>query len=540
MTNTISRDPIVGAVGGTTRFKALGTFVGNELRYYLTSKPTGSTLVCLDDVDTTNPVARQTARLAIDAQGFATATWDVSGHFLVEVHDVTVTRTPQKYPGAPIVADTDNDFAGAPVNTLADGDAAIAGRGTQNPLSFYYDPTHASSDYLVAQTLKKTIGSNPDTAVVAVIVDDTIETRLDDAVTLTPAITALAKAAAASDSVVGVLTVLQQGLPEEPIGDPIGLLTSLWAAHLATSATRNIHQITDLARQIITTPLTTLGFAQTRLHALEFLYGQHQADAAVHYHADTSNVMPDGVPVAVDLLTTWTRAWWFWRVMVNGTNTSLNYAGVSIGPIAGHFGDGFPHKNDASRSGEGQAYTFQDFPLSVEGVCASVAELCLLFNAHVAKLSVATAAHASTDTDNVVNSAVATDSIKRVNAICDGFDRHVANQSKDPTTGAWIAAATPYHAVASNVRSPPRASTLEGAVDLASRMIFLLVAHFTNASAHHGEPDSPGSGTNSGYAKLMPLMTRLVGYWYAASAPGAPAPRRWNVAGPAFIAQGWK
>lgn len=442
---SIIRVPEVGEVGAKATFRASGEKVGTELRYYLTSAPVNSKAKTLANVATTKT---EDARLQIDKTSAAYFTPDVPGHYQVEVHDVTVTTTPRKYADAPFVPDTDNDFSGAPSVNL----------NTAEALSRY----DGQPDFQVVETKTRTLGRTPDTLTIAIRTRDEIETKLSDAVTITPSPSPIAQVAAFDDRILGVRDLLREGyIRGNPTPDltsssgepPLlqvdfarGLMFALdrWQRHVNETLPRDVHLVADAVNDVATTEVTTLAGALTRLASIRAAYDDHRVSATFHLEDDDRNVFPVGTENPTDLPTGIAFARLCWQVIVHGTETTTPLESAPGVEVFGHMLRG---KHVAPGNQDPIAAMSFDFSSSLVGLLRATNELTAIYNAHIGRVT-QDPAHSDVDTHNliqgftipgfIVPTLSPEDAAPLVNQLVECIERHTAglNRSGEPLASA--------------------------------------------------------------------------------------------------------
>lgn len=544
---TIIRVPEVGEVGVKATFRASGEQVGTELRYYLTHAPVSSKLDTLGTVTTDN---RSAARLEVDATGAAYFTPDVPGHYQVEVHDVTVVSTPQKFADAPPVPDTDDDFGAAPVVNLGTVDAYTR-----------YD----YGEFMVAQTVTRTFGSAPHTLTVSLRMHDSIELRFGDAVVFTPSPSKIAQIAAFDDSVLGCrdllldgnirgnkgseLVVIYSGLLQDTISE---LTRTEWNAHLAAATSWNVHKVPDVSNDVTATPVTTLAGALSQLETIAIVYGTHAASTTYHYAADLNNQLPAlwATPGTLEEGIAFARL--LFRTIVFGQRGGTDYLGNGSGGftdgISGHFiakGAPGPHNSPGDPYGN---YTF-DFSSSLAGLLRATNELTRIYNAHLARATAIASPHTTADTNNKLLTAVndgmtAAEFIAWVNAFKDSIERHTADVYLDATTGQLVSSV--HHQNTRPIKLGKTASTVKSATELFELCCIAYERHALDGGPTVSPAEaSPAHATAVLGARFRqqnwPLMTRLQSHWQRATSALLPeAPSHFNEAPPGLLGIGWE
>jgi hypothetical protein len=542
--DTIIRVPEVGEVGQVATFAPSGAPVG-EPRFYLAYAPIDSALKTLETIEQ-GPAHlvgdKSPARLPINESGAAYFTPDAAGHYQVECHDVTVTKHPRTWPGAPLLPDTDNDFLGAPVVNL----------NTSEALSRYAGHV----DFRVADTLTRTIGQAPNTLTVKLRVDESIETKFPDAVVLTPSSSQSAKAAALDDSILGIRDLLRERLVRANSHDVtskgrlqqnflnLEAYRQEWNAHLGSASTWVVHLADDTTNGVSSTKVTTLADALTRLADLRAAYEAHRVSATFHVNPDTSNAFPAALADPVDLLTGVSFARLFFQIMVwGGGDMSDPVQNDAFTQYSGHFVGALAHANPGDPFGN---LSF-DFSTSLPGLLRATNKLTSLYNAHRIRETQA-APHVSADADNVFSKPVwdgmnVADLAAWANEWARSIERHSADLD---ATGTPFGTAKHQNTRAMKV-APFQASDLASAIALIERCAIAVELHLLDggddipaapltAPAHA----SPALGFHN-RAGNHPVMTRLQLHWDRAVSPFAPpAPAHKNAEFSELVSLGWK
>lgn len=542
---SIIRVPEVGEVGAKATFRASGEKVGTELRYYLAYAPVSSALKTLDTVATDK---RSDARLQVDSSGAAYFTPDVPGHYQVEVHDVTVTTTPRKYAGAPFVPDTDNDFSGAPSVNLSTLEAFSR-----------YD----YGEFMVAQTVTRTIGSAPNTLAVALRMHDSIELRFDDAVVLTPSTSKVAQIAAFDDSILGCRDVLTsaevQGNRTGVVVDLRGRLQVLggsyleelraeWNEHLSHDAAWEVHNVADTANKISpATEVTTLADALARLILLRTKFEAHAINTGGGYHdaTDTVNKLPAGYASPTDLASgiDWARR--LFKAMVYGTwGVTYPATNGTVTSLSGHFIAIGPHKAPFDPLGN---YTF-DFSESLTGLLRATNELTRIHNLHLDRTS-PVAPHSAADTYNrlltvPLDTMTVAETVAWANAFKDSIERHTADVYLDASTGQLVANVN--HQNTRPIKIGKTAGNMKQALELIELCCIAYEAHALDGGPTVSPAEaSPAHATavlgNRGRPGPWPVMTRLQAHWQRATlGPAVTVPDHFNNEPASLFAMGWE
>lgn len=535
---SIIRVPEVGEVGVKASFLTSGAPVGNEVRCYLAYAPVSSKLPTLATVSDDK---RADARLKVDEAGAACFTPDVPGHYQVEAHDVTVTRTPRKYSDAPAVPDTDDDFAGAPVVDLSSG-------GGTARYNFGY--------LAVFETQSRLIGVGADTLTLAIKIHDIIETKAADPVVLTPSGSPLSKIAAYADPILGIRDLLLDGwvagnrsnavsfatgrLQQARSG--LSVLQSGWALHLSASASWDVHDVADTADDVSVSAVTTLAQAITRLTTINAAYNAHRVSATYHTAPgapDTTNIMPSYVVTPTDLPSAIEYARWLFVLLAWGfggtTKEAVNPSAVIL---TGHF-IGAAHQSPGDPLGN---YTF-DFSSTFTGLLLATAELTRIWNLHVGRTTMA-AMHASADTNNTFSTPLsddmgATELAQWANDWADSIERHTADSYKD-ATGAVVPFAVAKHQNTHPLKIGLRASNLGSAMAVIELCCVAEETHALDGGTGSAAHASQGYGFRN-RSGPRPVMTRLQGHWKRATAVGIPTlPEHFNTEPLGLLGLGWK
>lgn len=543
MIESILRIPEVGEAGEKATFWASGAPVG-EPRFYLAYAPVNSTLPTLEtiaELPALQAADKSPARLPVE-NGAAYFTPDVPGHYQVECHDVTVTRYPRTWPGAPTLPDTDNDFSGAPVVTL----------NTAEGLSRYAGQV----DFRVAETITRTLGQAPNTLTVKLRVDESIETKFADAVILTPSSSAAAKAAALDDSILGCRDLLRERLVRANGHDVttkgrlqqnflnLEAYRQEWNLHLASASSWAVHLNDDTTNTVSSTKVTTLADALTRLADLRAAYEAHRVSSTFHANPDTTNAFPAGLADPSDLTTGIAFARLFFQVMVwGGGDMSDPVQNDAFAVYPGHFVGALAHANPGDPSGN---LSF-DFSSSLAGLLRATNKLTSLFNAHRTYETLA-APHASADTDNrflkpAWEGMTATELAAWVNEWARCIERHTADLD---------ATSTPFGtAKHQNTRAMKvgafQASDVSSAIALIERCAIATELHMLDGGDFIGSAPltspahaSPAYGFHNRIGN-HPVMTRLQLHWDRAVSPfQPPTPTHKNAEAAELIGLGWK
>ena len=535
---SITRVPEVGEVGVKASFLASGDKVGTDVRWYLAYAPISSKLPTLATV-----AAGKTAdaRLKVDASSAGFFTPDVPGHYQVECHDVTIVRTPRKYSDAPPVPDTDNDFTGAPVVNLSSGGGA----------------TRYGFGYLSAfDTQSRLIGVGADTLTLTIKIHDIIETKLLDAVILTPSGSPLSKIAAYADPVLGIRDLLRDGwvagnrssavssgsgcLQQRTSG--LSALLQGWTLHRYSSATWKVHAVADTADDVSASAVTTLAGAMTRLTTINAAYNAHRVSATYHTAPgapDTINIMSSYVVTPTDLPSAIEYARWLFVLLAWGFGgTTREAVNPSAQTLTGHF-IGIAHQNPGDPLGN---YTF-DFSSTLTGLLLATAELTRIWNLHVGRTTMA-AMHASTDTDNSFSTVLPDDAnavelAQWANDWADSIERHTADSYKD-ATGAVVPFAVAKHQNTHPIKIGLRASNLASAMAVIELCCVAEETHALDGGTSSTAHVSQGYGFRN-RSGPRPVMTRLQGHWKRATASGLPTlPENFNTEPLLLLGLGWK
>lgn len=438
--DSIIRDPEVGIVGVKATFRASGAPVG-EPRFYLAYAPVNSALPTLEtiaELPALQAADKSPARLQVE-NGAAYFTPDVPGHYQVECHDVTVTRYPRTWPGAPTLPDTDNDFSGAPVVTL----------NTAEGLSRYRN----QPDLQVVETHTRTIGQAPNTLTFSLRMRDDIEWLLDDAVVIKPGPGALAQVAQYDDSILGVRDLMAEGRVRNNAADyfnvPHALLQAdlqqallyaldRWTRHLAETTSRDFHASADGVNTAPATEVTTLADALAQLAALRVAYNAHAASTVFHTAAENRNLFKTSLADPTDLFTGIDFARIAFQVMVYGASETDRLEPDTPGtPMFGHMTAGY---HAAGSIDDAQSAASFDFSSSLVGLLRATNELTRLYNAHRIRVT-QPAAHAALDSDNDIRSYAliptvpfgevplidTASAVTLVNELAECIERHTAN-----------------------------------------------------------------------------------------------------------------
>lgn len=535
---SITRVPEVGEVGGKASFLANGDKVGTEVRWYLAYAPISSKLPTLATVA---PGKNADARLKVDASAAGFFTPDVPGHYQVECHDVTIVRTPRKYSDAPPVPDTDNDFTGAPVVDLSSGGGTV----------------RYGFGYLCAfDTQSRLVGVGADTLTMAIKIHDIIETKLPDAVVLTPSGSPLSKVAAYADPILGIRDLLRDGwvagnrssaisfssgrLQQTLSG--LSVLQSGWGLHLAAAASWKVHAVPDTVDDVSVAAVTTLAGAITRLTTINAAYNAHRVSATFHTAPgapDTINIMPSYVIAPTDLVTAVEYARWLFVLLVWGFGgTTKEAVNPSLQTLTGHFIGG-AHQTPGDPYGN---YTF-DFSSTLTGLLLATAELTRIWNLHVGRATVASM-HASADTNNAFATPLSDDMgaaelIQWANDWADSIERHTADSYKD-ATGAVVPFAVAKHQNTHPMKIGLRASSLASAMTVIELCCVAEETHALDGGTGSTAHATQGYGFRN-RSGPRPVMTRLQGHWKRATATGLPTlPKNFNTEPVGLLGLGWK
>ena len=525
---SITRVPEVGEVGVKASFLASGDKVGTDVRWYLAFGPVSSKLPTLATVTTAK---RADARLKVDASAAGYFTPDVPGHYQVECHDVTIVRTPRKYSDAPPVADTDNDFAGAPVVDLSSGGGAAR---------------YGSGELRVVQNLTRTIGQAPDTMAITLRFHDRLEYAAPDAVTLVPSPTRLAELSIYDDQIRGVVALLREARVTSSGGIAQFLGSSLvpayfdWNGHLGAGATAwTVHTTIDATNTAPASSVTTLAAALTQLAALRTAYNAHRASAGFHAVADTTNAFRSAVanPTTVAEAADFCRQ--FFQILVYGSSEEAQLQNDASVAITGHFIASSVHAAPGDPYGNS---TF-DFSSTETGVIAATNRLTVLYNGHRIRGSL-TGPHVAADTDNVLvrppaDDMTLPDIVAWANAWADSIERHTADVYRD-STGTIVPFATAKHQNTRPIKIGQRASNLVSAVEVVELCQVAWETHVLDggtAAAAHVQPQLGRRVRNGPF----PLMTRLQRHWIRMTRAGlASVPLHMNTGATTLVSLGWK
>lgn len=556
--DSIIRDPEVGIVGVKATFRASGAPVG-EPRFYLAYAPVNSALPTLEtiaELPALQAADKSPARLQVE-NGAAYFTPDVPGHYQVECHDVTVTRYPRTWPGAPTLPDTDNDFAGAPVVTL----------NTAEGLSRYRN----QPDLQVVETHTRTIGQAPNALTFSLRMRDDIEWLLDDAVVIKPGPGALAQVAQYDDSILGLRDLMAEGCVRNNLAvhfngsyanlqvdlrQGLLLLLDRWMKHLGETTDRYIHLATDTTNPIVGPEVTTLADALTRLAALRSAYNAHRVSLTYHTAADTRNLFLSTLADPTDLFTGLAFARTAFQVMVHGPDQTdevkQDDPGVQL------FGHMILGNHVASNIQDPEAATSFDFSSSLTGLLRATNELTRLFNAHCGRV-MQSAAHPVLDSDNDIRSYGLIDAvpfgeiptidtataIALVNELAECIERHTANLDRTGT----LFTPTPPHPNLRPLKIGLRASDASSAVLVMEMCAAALETHALDGglstSAHVSKVwGGPGPDWYF-YAGPMltpwPLFTRAQLYLKRFQTTQAPTPpSHFNALPASLVGLGWK
>lgn len=546
---SIIRVPEVGQVGTKATFRASGEKVGTELRYYLTFAPVNSVLATLD-----RDATPASARLQVDNLGAAYFTPDVPGHYGVEVHDVTVTKTFKTYSDAPDVPDTDNDFAGAPVVTL----------DTAEALSRY-----GHGDFRAVQTVTRSIGSAPNTLAFALRVHDDVEFRLPDAVTVTASPGPVAQVAQYDDAILGIRDLLAEGrvrnyasahldgahyLMQANLSNGLLFALNRWMLHTSEAAARYVHLVADGVNDVDNTEVTTLAGALIRLAAIRVAYEAHSTSTTYHPSADTRNQFQTSYPDPVDLVTGLDFARTAFQVMVHGPNETTevtqNDPGVTL------FGHMILGNHVASNINDPEGATTFDFSSSLAGLLSATNRLTAVYNAHRVRVS-QPAAHLAIDSENDIRALGLIDdvnlgetptidigsAISLVNQLAECIERHTNDLARDGTT------ANVTHQNTRPVKIGSRAGDLASALTTLELCCEAMERHALDGGEDISAHESKVWGGNGPlwyfypgvtYAS-WPLFTRAQIHWKRFQlVANPPTPEHLNSLPTGLAALGWK
>lgn len=452
-----------------------GQRVGNSLRYYLESAPTGSALKTIETL--TGLETFEEALLKTDKAGRGLFSPDVPGKYVAQVRDVTETVNIPTYDGEEFpTGDSDN--------------ADVA-------------PT-VSVTLWVAEVRSRRIGEPPTNFATLSVrtYDDEVDPWARDAVKFTP--NPQSPIALTSQYTEDVLTVLDAIRTE---ASPLTFQTSLadifnaihqWNDHVQSASAFSTHGLTDLASSVVVANATDLASALTLLNSIKSSYEGHRVKtASIHSGADSTNVITS--PNATDLAsarTLWRELW------IDVNNHAVNAVHVSA-PF------------------DGMAKEWKETPTSEELLVERTNQLKSLYNAHLAK-SVNTAVHAAADAENVVAlggvSALTVDGlVELINGWGHCMFRHGLNLKANGEE-----ASTPYHNVSSTVvvddslKSPFSASSLDNVFQLAEILMFLSEQHMRNTAFH----TDGGLGSFAIPNSSRTLTMRLSYAWKLANQPG--------------------
>lgn len=538
---SIIRVPEVGEVGTKASFLASGEKVGTELRYYLASAPLNSTLPTLATVATGSEAD---ARLQVDKSGAGYFTPDVPGHYQVECHDVTVTSTPQKWGGAPLVPDTDNDFAGAPVVDLSSG-------GGTARYEYEY--------YAAVETVTRTVGSAPSTLTLSLRMHDSVELKLADGVTLTPSSSKVAQIAQYDDAILGIRDLLRDGQVRAnrstnvsmnagriSIADPevLEAIRQSWNLHLAAASSWEVHNSADTTNTVDDTEVTTLAGALARLIALRTAYEAHRGSGVFHDNVDnniTTNTLDPDTYLAnpTDLLTGIAFARGLFKAIVWGT-----FGGTANSPWSGHF-VGNAHHAPGDPFGN---YSF-DWSSSLPGLLRVTNELTTRYNEHRLRATLASP-HTSADTNNKLRAYVnPSDSseaeiVAWANAFRDSIERHTGDVYLDATTGQLVASV--HHQNTRQIKVGKTAGNMRQAVELIELCCVAYEQHALDGGATVSPIELSPAHAVAVFGRRnldgpWPLVTRLQGHWQKAiRIVLRDPPSNFNEAPPELLRWGWE
>lgn len=549
MALTIQTSPNVGAVGATVEITTTGTptavqthTVTPELRFYIRSGPATSKLPTLDQYDELElyragtitsyggPLDINTTRDSLRLRatpGGATFTPDAPGVYTLEVFDVSAYSFLPTFggnvPATGELAEVDNEEAALP---------AYAGGTAQAPSD--------TGTLYVFEEKSRVFGVAPHTATLTVrTYGDTIHLLDPDRVKLTPASTAIAKAAASDRDVARVLADIRNttsNLFENLVvrldigssysdGNALSQIVSAWGNHVQTTVGYALHGIPDATNTVAGSTATDLASAIVRLNNLRTAYNAHvvYTTGTVHAFASPGDVTAHA---ACTNLATALTLWADLRLKLSNHGENVTAHPPGVGGVT---------------AVDGAMTLWTEPPQNEDELVTQVEDLITVYNGHRSR-DAFSAPHAAQDSDNVLSTSgidwttISKDAAYQViNKLCDALERHAANLDENSAP-----AGSAYHNNGSTIRIAARASDDVSAANAVELLMVHLERHF-NSDTEHGDKVlgryAPARTTSGVRWCLAPRLSRA--WYYATSAAAAAVPSNANESAASLTGYGW-